>query len=73
MGRVRMESSTARAPLFLPMTHPAVNTPRTKQSRVATMPVFREIKRGLQSRDFKMSIHVSMCHITLAYSTFVSK
>ena len=47
--------------------------PKTKQSRVATMPVFREIKRGLQSRDYKMSVHVSMCYITLAYSTSVSK
>ncbi len=73
MGKVRIESTTALTPLFLPMTQPAVNIPRTKQSKVATMPVFKEIKSGLQSRDCKMSVHVSMCCITLAYSTFVSK
>ena len=73
MGKVRMESTTALTPLLLPMTHPAVNIPRTKQIRVATMPVFKEIKSGLQSSDFKMSVHVSICCIILAYSTFVSK
>ena len=71
MGRVRMPSTTAFIPGDAFTTLRAANIPKKKEITVATIPVFMDMNKGLQSSSFKISIISSI--VFCPYSTSVSK
>ena len=75
MGRVRIPSMTAFFPGDAFTALRAANIPRKNEITVATIPVFMDIYKGLQSRSFKISMISSIVSVSSAcfYSTSVSK
>ena len=67
MGRVRIPSSTERAPGHFLIERRAAKIPRKKESTVATIPVFNDIHRVLQSRFFRISVSSFMVPPLLSY------